>query len=119
VVVVVFLRDRTHFGLASDLNVIERVLPPLPEFKTPLAGLFSSSKGAVSTWEFLLTKRALAFVSFHYKKEPPPVRSGQLDPILYGLVERLMGLRNKSLPGVQGPLEPPLNNPGHANPGLT
>jgi RsiW-degrading membrane proteinase PrsW (M82 family) len=96
--------------VASDLNVIQRALPPFPELKTPLADLWSSSKSAVSTWEFLLTKRALAFVTYHYKKEPPPVRSGQLDPILYSLLERLVELRNKKTPGVQGPLETSLGS---------
>jgi hypothetical protein len=97
--------------LASDLYVIHRVLPPLPELKTPLASLLSSGKDAISTWKFLLTKRALAFVSFHYKSEPPSVRSGQLDPILYSLVERLIGLRNRNTPSVQGPLETSLGSP--------
>jgi RsiW-degrading membrane proteinase PrsW (M82 family) len=94
--------------LASDLNVTQRVLPPLPELKTPLAGLLSFGRDAVSAWEFVLTKRALAFVCFHYRQQPPAVRSDQLDPILYSLVERLMALRNKSSAPV--PLEPSLDN---------
>jgi RsiW-degrading membrane proteinase PrsW (M82 family) len=92
--------------LVSDLIVKQRVLPPLPVLKTPLAGLLSSGKGAMSIWNFLLTKRALAFAAFHYKKEPPQVRSGQLDPILSVLLQRLMRLHDSNAPSVPGPLAP-------------
>jgi len=105
--------------LASDLNVLHRVLPPLPELKIPPAGLLSSSAGAMSIWKFILTRRALAFVSFHYKNEPPAVRSGQLDPILYSLLATLMEFRNKETPSVQGPLAAPPNEPYPANPRTT
>jgi hypothetical protein len=101
--------------LAADLNVIHRVLPPLPELKTPLANLLSPGKGVLSTWEFLLTKRALAFVTFRYKQAPPPVRSSQLDPMLYSLAEKLIGLRTGNTPTVQGPLEPSPNHPTDGN----
>jgi RsiW-degrading membrane proteinase PrsW (M82 family) len=76
--------------LASDLNVIHRVLPPLPELKTPLAGFLSSRKGTVATWEFLLTKRALAFVAFHYRQGPASLRD-RLGPIMRQLIDTLMG----------------------------
>ena len=92
--------------LASDFYAIQRALPPLPVLKPPLAGLLSSGKGAMSIWNFLLTKRALAFAAFHYKKEPPQIRSGQLDPILYVLLKRLMELRSQTRPGMQVPLVP-------------
>jgi hypothetical protein len=102
--------------LASDLNVILRTLPPLPELKIPLAGLLSSRKAALSVWNFILNKRSLAFASFHYKNEPPSVRSGQLGPILYGLLQRLVELSNNSKPSVQEPLAGPPNDPYPANP---
>jgi RsiW-degrading membrane proteinase PrsW (M82 family) len=86
----------------SDVYVIQRVLPPLPALKTPFAGLLSSGKGAMSIWKFILTKRALAFASFHYEKEPPPVRTGQLDLILYGLLAWLMQSRTQNTPSLQG-----------------
>jgi len=89
--------------LASDLNVVYRVLPNLPELKIPFASLLTSFKGTVSIWKFILTKRAVAFVSFHYKNEPPSVRSDQLDPILYSLLQKLSELRNNK-PSVQGPI---------------
>ena len=92
--------------LASDFYAIQRALPPLPVLKPPLADLLSSGKGAMSIWTFLLTKRALAFAAFHYKKEPPQVRSGQLDPILYVLLKRLMELRSQRKPGMPVPLLP-------------
>jgi hypothetical protein len=92
--------------LVSDLIVKQRVLPPLPVLKIPLAGLFSSAKGAMSVWNFLLTKRALAFAAFHYKKEPPQVRSGQLDPILSILLQKLARLHDSNAPSVPGPLAP-------------
>jgi RsiW-degrading membrane proteinase PrsW (M82 family) len=104
--------------LVSDLNVIYRVLPPLPELKTSFAGLLSSRMGAMSAWRFILTKRALAFVSFHYKKEPPSIRGEQLEPILYRLLGRLMRLRSQSTPSVQGPLVSALN-PGAGNPEIS
>lgn len=85
--------------VATDLNVVERVLPPIPELKTPIAGLLSFDKSALATWKFLLTRRALAFVSFHYRREPPAVRS-ELDPILANLVDTLVGLRDKITPGL-------------------
>ena len=102
--------------LATDLNVILRSLPPLSELKIPLASLLSSRKAALSVWNFILTKRSLAFASFHYKNEPPSVRSGQLDPILYALLQRLVELRNNSKPSVQGPLAAPPSDPYPANP---
>ena len=105
--------------LASDFYVIQRVLPPLPVLKTPLAGLLSSSKGAMSIWNFLLTKRALAFAALHYKNEPPQVRSGQLDPILYVLTNRLVELRTQKKTSTQGPLVPPPNDPYHVTPRMT
>jgi RsiW-degrading membrane proteinase PrsW (M82 family) len=105
--------------LATDLNVILRTLPALPQLRIPLAGTWSSPKGALSVWNFILTKRSLAFASFHYKNEPSSVRSDQLDPILYGLLERLAELRNNSKPSVQGPLVAPPNDPYPANPGTT
>ncbi|HXX99328.1 MAG TPA: PrsW family glutamic-type intramembrane protease [Candidatus Limnocylindrales bacterium] len=80
--------------IASDLNAIHRALPPLPELKTPFADLFTNRARPI--WEFLLTKRALAFVALHYRQEPPAVRSGQLEPILYGLSERAAELRSGS-----------------------
>jgi RsiW-degrading membrane proteinase PrsW (M82 family) len=85
--------------LVSDLNVTQRHLPSLPVFKTPLAGLLSSAKGVMSIWDFLLTKRAFAFAAFHHKKEPPSVRSGQLDPLLYSLLQRLAELRSNGKRG--------------------
>jgi len=90
--------------LASDLNVIHRVLPPLPVFKTPLAAFLSSGKSSRSIWNSLLTKRALAFAAFHYKKEPPQVRSGQLDSILFVLLQKLMLFHDSDAPNVQRPL---------------
>jgi len=93
--------------LASDLNVVQRVLPPLPVLKTPLAGFLSSGKGPLSIWNFLLTKRALAFAAFHYKKEPPQARSGQLDPILFVLLQKLMIFHDSNPPNVQGPSPTP------------
>ena len=102
--------------LATDLNVILRTLPALPELRIPLAGLWSSPKGALSVWNFILTKRSLAFASFHYKNETPSVRSDQLDPILYGLLERLAKLRDDAKPGVQSPVP---NDPYPANPRTT
>jgi RsiW-degrading membrane proteinase PrsW (M82 family) len=104
--------------LASDFYAIQRALPPLPALKSPF-GLLSSGKGAMSIWNFLLTKRALAFAAFHYKKEPPQVRSGQLDPILYVLVKRLMELRSQRRPGMQVPLVPQPDNPYPATPRTT
>jgi RsiW-degrading membrane proteinase PrsW (M82 family) len=101
--------------LASDLNIVYRVLPPLPEFKIPFASLFTSPRGALSIWKFILTKRSLAFASFHYKNEPSSVRSGQLDPILHGLLRRLMEFRNQKTPSAQGPLAIPPNDPYQAN----
>ena len=92
--------------LVSDLIVKHRVLPPLPVLKTPLAGLLSSGKGAMSIWNFLLTKRALGFAAFHYKKEPPQVRSSQLDPILSALLLKLMRLHDSKASSVTGPLAP-------------
>jgi len=93
--------------VVADLYVILRVLPPCPELKTPTAGLLSFSKGAtpvwkslILTWEFLLTKRALAFMSFHYRQEPPSVRSGLLDPILYSLAQTLFRLSARRHTGV-------------------
>ncbi len=85
--------------LAADLSVVQRVLPPLPAFKTPLASLSSSAKGFMSIWNFLLAKRALAFAAFHYKKEPPQVRRGQLDPILFILLKKLMLFHAPQAPG--------------------
>ncbi len=105
--------------LASDFYVIQRALPPLPVLKTPLAGLLSSRNGAMSIWHFLLTKRALAFAAFHYKKEPPQVRSGQLDSILYVLVKRLVELQSRRRPGMQAPLVPPPNDAYQVTPGTT
>ncbi len=99
--------------LASDLNVVQRVLPPLPVFKTPLAGFLSSGKGSMSIWNFLLTKRALAFAASHYKKEAPQVRSGQLDAIFFILLQKLMLLHDGKAPDVQGPLAP---TPSHTGP---
>ena len=77
-------------ALASDLNIVYRVLPPLPELKTPLAGFLSSRKGAVETWEFLLTKRALAYVAFHYRQGPASLRD-RLDPVMRQLMDTLAG----------------------------
>jgi RsiW-degrading membrane proteinase PrsW (M82 family) len=79
--------------IAADLNVIHRVLPPVPELHTPLTRLLSFNKDAVSAWQFLLTRRALAFAGVHYRQEPPSVRSGQLEPVLQGLAGTLVGLR--------------------------
>ena len=92
--------------LASDFYAIQKALPPLPVLKPPLAGLLSSGEGAMSIWNFLLTKRALAIAAFHYKQEPPQVRTGQLDPILYVLLKKLMELRSQRKPGMQIPLVP-------------
>jgi RsiW-degrading membrane proteinase PrsW (M82 family) len=97
--------------LAADLNVIHRVLPRKPELKTPFAAFLSSSQNAMLAWKFLLTKRALAFVSLHFEKEPPAVQSSQLDPIVYGLVQTLVGLRGKITPIVRGPSETSPNRP--------
>jgi hypothetical protein len=105
--------------LATDLNVILRILPPLPELKIPLAGLLSSRKAALSVWNFIVTKRSLAFASFHYRNEPAAVRSSQLDPVLYGLLQRLVELRNHSKPSVQGPQIVQPNDPYPANPRTT
>ena len=100
-----FLLIALVVALASDLNVIYRALPRIPELKTPFAGFFASIQNAMSAWKFLLTKRAIAFVAFHYKKEPPSVQSGQLEPILYSLLETLFELRQTRTPSVPGPSE--------------
>jgi PrsW family intramembrane metalloprotease len=96
--------------LAADLKVIQRGLPPHPELKTSLAGLLSFSHGAISTWKFLLTKRALAFLCIHYRQESPSVRKGKLDPILYRLAYTIIGLRNKIKSGLHVPLQPSPNS---------
>jgi len=96
--------------LAADLNVIRRGLPPRPELKTPVAGLLSFSHGASSTWKFLLTKRALAFLGVHYKQESPSVRRGKLDPILYRLAFTIIALRNKIKSSLHVPLQPSPNS---------
>jgi RsiW-degrading membrane proteinase PrsW (M82 family) len=105
--------------LASDLNAVYRVLPHLPELKIPLASLSTSAKGAASIWNFILSKRSLAFVSFHYRNEGPSLRTGQLNPILYGLLRRLLELRNQNTPSAQGPLATLRNDPSCANPSTT
>lgn len=88
--------------IAADLYALHWTLPPRPEFRIPIDGLLLSRKGPKSVWNFILAKRALALVGFHYRQEPPAVRSDQLDPILYSLCEKLATLRdeNKSRPGV-------------------
>jgi hypothetical protein len=80
--------------------------PQKPELKTPFAGFFASWQKAMSTWKFVLTKRALAFVNFHYENEPPSVQSGQLDPIRSRLIKTLAGLRKARTPSVPGLREP-------------
>jgi RsiW-degrading membrane proteinase PrsW (M82 family) len=84
--------------VAADLCVVYSALPPRPELKTPLDGLLLSLKNPKLIWQFILAKRSLAFVSFHYRREPSAVRSGELDPILYHLSETLAGLRQQVLP---------------------
>jgi hypothetical protein len=73
----------------------------------------------MSIWNFLLTKRALAFAALHYKNELPQVRRGQLDPILYVLTNRLVELRTQKKTSTQGPLVPPPNDPYHVTPRMT
>jgi RsiW-degrading membrane proteinase PrsW (M82 family) len=96
--------------LVADLKVIQRGLPPRPELKIPLTGLLSFSRGAILTWKFLLTKRAMAFVGIHYRQESPSVRKAKLDPVIYRLASTIIALRIKIKSSLHLPMEPSPNS---------